>query len=229
MKPILLSFARRFLQKISPHVYFLCGPLLASMLAAQMPHNIEPEFLPVVGETAKENLRFRGVLEQHYDSSCALATAATLLQLYWHVAITEKELLNQAFPKLKERELDEESRMNMLKLQNLIEAQGFQTKGFKMDLQQLHRAVKQFGPVVLHYEKPTTHFALLLGVVDGYFVVADSARGIETLSARQLSKRRSPLVLLVTSQQYQLQQAYRDEILQRAKARIIRLERMHEW
>ncbi len=176
---------------------------------------------------SKESLRFRGVSEQRYDTSCAFASVATLLSLYWGIEAREKGLLKQFFGALDKKNPEKEYTINMLQLRQLIQERGLEAAGFKMNAQQLAQVSGRYAPILVHYQKPTEHFALLLGTIDAYFVMADPARGIEILSERQLERRRDALVLLVaSSSKYRRRGTYLEEVLRRGEQKIVILNRM---
>ncbi|HOX92622.1 MAG TPA: cysteine peptidase family C39 domain-containing protein, partial [Spirochaetales bacterium] len=58
---------------------------------------------------------------------------------------------------------------------------------------------KGYAPIVVHYEKPEKHFALLLGFNNGRAIMIDPARGMESLSKDVFLERYSGLALILAS------------------------------
>lgn len=68
----------------------------------------------------------------------------------------------------------------------------------RLDLSGLDEALgRGLSPIVLHYDRPSPHWALLLGRGDFGYEVGDPARGLEILDRRGLSERFSGAALLV--------------------------------
>jgi len=138
-----------------------------------------------------EALRFEYVQEQGLDTSCGLACAATLLSRYYNIAVSEAMLIAGI------AEGKGQYGASMADLSALLAAHGVQAKGFKFTYTELEAAcAKGFAPIIVHYDRPELHWALLLWVEKGFVVVSDPARGTELLSAAQFAQRWSGAALL---------------------------------
>ncbi len=148
--------------------------------------NMPPD-LPI----PREAIRFEYVQEQGLDTSCGLACAATLLSRYYGIAVTEAGLVAG---------LAEEKRgygASMADLAAILDAFGVRSKGFKFSCAELEAAcAKGFAPIIVHYDRPEAHWALLVHAEKGFVVVSDPARGTELLSMAKFSERWSGAALL---------------------------------
>ena len=68
-----------------------------------------------------------------------------------------------------------------------------------MDWEQLDQALVRFAPVLVHYDRPDPHFALAVGIRQGWMITIDPSRGAELLSKDEFLKRWSGAVLLVAA------------------------------
>lgn len=173
----------------------------------------------------KEDLRFRFVMEQGLDASCGMAVVATALSLYWQVPVLEVELLAELFAQGGGGEAEAEGRVSLASMAKAFESRGVLAKAFRLDWEGLAAIlVRSYGPVVVHYDWPEPHFALLLGISDGTAVLADPARGLETLGRAGFEKRYSGVALVLASSSRQKDQRRLATALQAATARWALLE-----
>lgn len=63
---------------------------------------------------------------------------------------------------------------------------------------------KKYFPVIVHYNNPEDHFALLLSADTNNVITADPARGLELLSSDQFLSRWSNIILLTASQEREI-------------------------
>lgn len=80
--------------------------------------------------------------------------------------------------------------------------QGFQlgSKAYRMDWQALQDTLqKGFAPILINYDKPKPHFALLLHFESGFAFVADPAKGFEIVDKPTFEKNYSGNALLTAS------------------------------
>jgi len=143
----------------------------------------------------KESIKFEYVSEQMYDESCGLAAVSTLLQ-YYDVHVNEETLLNGIFIG---KDDSFGYRINLNNLSNLLTHYNIINKPVKSDFNQLLKSATSYYPVIVHYNYPDLHFAVLLGSMDSKLVFADPARGLEVLSYNQFNTRWSGIVVYSTS------------------------------
>jgi ABC-type bacteriocin/lantibiotic exporter with double-glycine peptidase domain len=174
--------------------------------------------------SSKEALRFQYVHEQQYDTSCGYAATSTLLDTYWGLPISEADLVNKYLPYKLEKQ---EYTVNLADITTACLDAGLSAKAFKMDIGQLRDALaKGYGPILVHYQKPDKHFALLLGYRDGYLVTADSARGMEALDPSVFAERWSGYVLLTASREKTKQSSTLREAIDSTTRRADLMERL---
>ena len=145
----------------------------------------------LAGVHSRESLRFEAVHEQAFDSSCGYASVASLLDLYWNQKTSELDLLAGEPGRAGNRAL------SLAQARRLLERSGFEARGYRMDFQQLAGVTGLYAPVLVHFDRPQNHFALLLGVAGDRVVTADPARGVEVLSRKQFQARWSGVALFV--------------------------------
>jgi hypothetical protein len=158
----------------------------------------------------KEGLRFSYVMEQGLDASCGMATVASALSLYWQVPVLEVELFAGLFPQegaLKQegvRKEESDGRVSLASMAAAFEARAVSARAFRLDWDGLEDILgKGYAPLVVHYDRPDPHFALLLGISQGIAVLADPARGLETLGRADFEKRYSGVALALASRSRQ--------------------------
>ncbi len=144
----------------------------------------------------KESIRFQYINAQGFDASCGYSTASSLLKLYWNIPVNEMDLVVRFIPDKIERD-DYET--NLAELMLAIKDAGLACKSYKMEINQLKKAVNKYAPLIVHYSEPEEHFALLLAIRDGWFITADPSRGLEALTENQFKDRFSGALMLVAS------------------------------
>jgi uncharacterized protein len=153
---------------------------------------------------SKEDLRFRYVMEQGLDESCGMAVVASALSLYWGVPVAEAELLAE-LPSGSIEEGRGEGKVSLAAMAAAFEARGVSARGFRLDWAGLEAVLARgYAPLVVHYDRPDTHFALLLGISGGTAAVADPARGLEALDRADFEQRYSGAALALASRSRRL-------------------------
>jgi hypothetical protein len=148
----------------------------------------------------KEALRFRYVMEQGLDASCGMATVATALSLYWGVPVQEAELLAGLFGQAGGPSGRTDGTVNLASMAAAFEYRGVSARAFHLDWDGLSEVLARgYAPVVVHYDRPDPHFALLLGISGGVAVLADPARGLETLGRAGFEHRYSGVAMALAS------------------------------
>lgn len=146
----------------------------------------------------KEGLRFSAVFEQEADLSCGLAAAASVLALYCSIPADEAFV----YTLIGGTGRGAGRGIALGDIGHAFSAVGVSSRAFRMDDAQLERALELgFAPIVVRYDRPSPHFALLLGSGSGpfgeFFAMADPARGIEALSRSDFDARWCGAALLV--------------------------------
>ncbi len=151
-------------------------------------------FLPAEFGKVKsmEELKFSAVHEQDADESCGLSVLASILNLYLGIETNEKELLD-----LLREDINLENRVNMQQMMQAFKHYSFQTKAYKMDIENLRKAVNLYAPIIVHYDRPKPHFAFILFMDDKKIVIADPALGINVDSINTFKNKWSKTALLI--------------------------------
>ena len=106
-----------------------------------------------------------------------------------------------------------------------FESRGVAARAFRLDWDGLvGMAAKGYAPIVVHYDEPEKHFALLLGFDDGRAVTVDPARGLESLSREAFEARYSGTAMALASRALVPNAALVAEAVETAAGRQRRLE-----
>jgi predicted double-glycine peptidase len=175
---------------------------------------------------SEEDLRFTHVYKQGYDTSCGVAVTASLLNTYWSIPIAEADLYQSLI--LDQTSEDEEAvtyTVNLLIIAEYLKTQGIQSRSYKMDWETLEDSLKKgYGPVLVHYEKPDPHFALLLHMEGGYAFVADPARGFGLVDRRWFMQNYSGNALLTASRDASKDTEALERVVSGGRERLTRLQ-----
>jgi len=183
-------------------------------------------FLAMDQPVPKENLRFTFVMEQGMDASCGLATVATALSLYWRIPVLEAELLAAGFADVLPGDGRAEGTVSLASMARSFESRGVSARAFRLDWNELADILSRgYAPLVVHYDRPEPHFALLLGISGEVAVLADPARGLETLGRTGFGKRYSGVAMALASTSRQRDTQQLDAAITAASGRRTILER----
>lgn len=171
---------------------------------------------------SKESLRFQYTMEQGYDTSCGMSVVATALDRYWGVPTDELELLGSL---LHDKPEDGIYTVSLADMAAAFESRGVAARAFRLDWEGLADLVsKGYAPLVVHYDKPEKHFALLLGFKDGRAITIDPARGLESLSREAFEERYSGAAMALASKTIKPDLALVSEAVAKAAGKQDRLE-----
>jgi ABC-type bacteriocin/lantibiotic exporter with double-glycine peptidase domain len=146
---------------------------------------------------SKESLRFQYTMEQGFDTSCGMSVVATALDRYGGVPTNEVELIEHT---LGDKLEDGVYTVSLADMAKAFDSRGVATRAFKLDWDGLASLIdKGYAPLVVHYDEPEKHFALLLGFKDGRAVTVDPARGLESLSREVFEARYSGTAMALAS------------------------------
>jgi predicted double-glycine peptidase len=180
-------------------------------------------FLLALSETIdKESLRFAYSTEQGYDSSCGLTTLACLMDRFWGVPADETTLANEFFAdKLAMGDLT----VTFAEMARILEARGFAWKAYRMNFEQLAAAAIGYAPLIIHYDRPEGHFALVLSLKDGAVIIADPAEGTIALGRGHFESKWSGAVLVAVHPKGALNERLLDEAGRSVRGRNMLLDR----
>jgi len=147
---------------------------------------------------SKENRRFIAGYKQGFDTSCGIATVATLLKFFYNINLDEKTLINKFFKRL-EKKKDYTISFHDIKL--ILKTYNFKTKAYKVELSKLKEITSTdwFIPVIIHFKKPEKHFTLYIGSYYQYNFIVDPSIGVYILDDNEFSKRFSGFIMLCKS------------------------------
>jgi predicted double-glycine peptidase len=148
---------------------------------------------------SEEELRFANTYKQGYDTSCGIAVTAALLNYYWNIPITEKEIYQDIIiNRYHEGELT--YTVSFLAITEYLSQKGLQSKAYKMDWDTLKDTLyKGFAPIIIHYNKPNPHFAILVHIYGNYAFVADPSKGFELIDRKLFDNNYGGNALLTAS------------------------------
>jgi ABC-type bacteriocin/lantibiotic exporter with double-glycine peptidase domain len=108
-----------------------------------------------------------------------------------------------------------------------LKGQGIAARAYKMDWKTLEDTLeKGYAPIIINYDKPTPHFALLLHIEQGYAFAADPAKGLELVDRRAFEKNYSGNALLSASAQIRKNSGYIEEVIGGERKRLDRLQNL---
>jgi predicted double-glycine peptidase len=158
-------------------------------------------------------LRTTNVVMQQYDFSCGAAALATLINGYFGTKYTELDILKVAskrypLPAWKARV---KAGLSLDDLAFAATELGFSAQGAKIGIAGLRQIE---GPIIVHEakQKNLQHFAVLRGIKDGQFVLADPSVGNVTYSAGEFAQEFTGYALAVWKEGSKLPGKYPLEI-----------------
>ncbi len=177
----------------------------------------------IQGVKPMEKLRFSFVHEQGEDESCGLSVVSSILNLYLNLSVTETDLLNQLAA-----ELQTTRRVTMAQMMQIFQMYSYQTKAYKIDMDNLIKAVQYYAPVIVHYDKPELHFAFILQANQDYVIVADPVLGLEMQTTKDFQKKWSNTALLVKIPEQMLNKSLLEKAIANTIQKYTVLERIAE-
>jgi predicted double-glycine peptidase len=148
---------------------------------------------------SEEELRFTNIYKKGYDISCGTAATASLLNYYWNMHIAESDLY-QTMILARVKESSDTYTISFLDIMQYVQAHGIAGRAYKMDWAELVDTLKKnYAPILINYDKPQPHFALLLHLENGFAFVADPAKGFEIVDKPAFEKNYSGNALLTAS------------------------------
>jgi len=173
---------------------------------------------------SEEEIRFTHTYKQGYDTSCGIAVTATLLNNFWNIPITEADMYQEMILS-KYSEGDLNYAINFLTISDYLAPRGIQSRAYKMDWAALEDTLgKGFSPIIIHYERPRPHFALLISIYNNYAFVADPARGFVLLEKSQFERDYSGNVLLSASRTVEKNTVHIERVITEGTVRLNRLQ-----
>ncbi|HWR13054.1 MAG TPA: cysteine peptidase family C39 domain-containing protein [Rectinemataceae bacterium] len=180
-------------------------------------------FLLAFAETIdKESLRFAYSAEQGYDRSCGLTTLACLMDRFWGVPADETALAKEF---LADKLATGDLTVTFAEMARILEARGFAWKAYRMSFGQLAAAAANYAPLIVHYDRPEGHFALVLSLDDGAITISDPAEGTIALGRALFESKWSGAVLVAVRPKGALNAKLLDEAGRSVRGRKMLLDR----
>lgn len=175
---------------------------------------------------SEEELRFAPVFKQGYDTSCGISATATLLNTYWGLPVSEADMYqDMILDRLSEEDVN--YTISMLAIMEYLEKHAVASQAYRMDWDTLADTLqKGYSPIIVHYEEPRPHFALLLGIEKNYAVVADPAFGIQLVGGARFARNYSGNALLTASRSLSKNTEYIGDIVGGEAKRLDSLEKL---
>jgi predicted double-glycine peptidase len=173
---------------------------------------------------SEEELRFTPVYKQGYDTSCGIAVTATLLNTYWNIPVTEADLYQEMILDKTRGETGHYT-VSLLDIARALSRYTVQARSYFMDWHTLEDTLeKGYAPIVIHYERPVPHFAVLLHIEKDFAFVADPARGFGLVHKSSFIKNYSGNTLLTASREAVKNVAVIETTVSAGKEKLCRLE-----
>lgn len=131
----------------------------------------------MMGVVSYRDLPFRSVVRQQYDYSCGSAALATLLRHHYGRDIDERDVF-EAMIALGDAERIRRDGFSLLDMKRYLEAHGFAADGFRLTLDELHRA--DAPAIVMIDTGGYRHFVVLKGMDAARVLVGDPALGLKS-------------------------------------------------
>ncbi len=139
-----------------------------------------------------EEMRWDGVVAQQYDYSCGAAAVATLLTYHYGRPTAEAEVF-ESMIRAGEVEQIREQGFSMLDMKRYLDAQGLQSDGFRVELDDLARI--GVPAITLINTGGYRHFVVLKGLDDNTVLIGDPAVGTVAVPKAHFESIWSGLVL----------------------------------
>jgi predicted double-glycine peptidase len=173
---------------------------------------------------SEEELRFSPVYKQGYDTSCGIAVTATLLNTYWNTPVTEADLYQEMILDKAGTEAAHYT-VSLLGISGALGKYAVQSRAYSMDWETLEDSLKKdYAPIVVHYEKPDPHFAVLLHIENDFAFAADPARGFGLVHKNAFMENYSGSAMLTASRSAVKDNAAVEAAVSSGKARLDKLE-----
>lgn len=201
---------------------------LGNTCATAVSDRLYPAFTP---NTSQKELEY--IVRQTTDVTCGPAALATVLNEYFMEDISEEQLYEAALRAMV-GDTDITEQWPIVSLRGLLGALdvfGYVGYPVSTDFSNLEHYFAAYDvPVVIHFFKPLPHFTVLLGEIDGLFVVADPSVGRLVMTRHELASHWSGHALFIQPQSPKAVHAEkRRQQLEDVKQRTHHLRQAKTW
>ncbi|WP_206751923.1 C39 family peptidase [Luteimonas cucumeris] len=151
------------------------------------------------------DLRYRDMMQQHYDFSCGSAALASLLHYGYGLEVSETELIKKMLVGADPKEVVKNG-FSMLDMKRYVESIGFRGHGFRIEPDALYQL--QMPVIALMEVKGYRHFVVVKGASAGRVFIADPALGHRVVFERDFVKGWNGVVLAVVGDQPMLADSF---------------------
>ncbi len=124
------------------------------------------------------DMRFSTVYKQQFDFSCGSAALASLLTFHYDDNVNEQNVFLDMFQHGDQKKIKELG-FSLLDMKNFLERRGYQSNGFKMELDRLHDA--NSPAITIINADGYLHFIIIKGITDRQVLVGDPATGVNIM------------------------------------------------
>lgn len=154
------------------------------------------------------------VIRQTSEITCGPAALASLLCYYFSEETSEHELAELSGTY-------EKGTTTLLGLRDACLAKGHEAIGYNMTLPQLMRDVETGKvPVLVHFNKPSLHYVLVVGQVDDFILISDPFVGDTSMDRSDFLRRWSGKALVVKPGERTVNSKIAEERKQSAETRL---------
>ncbi len=145
-------------------------------------------------------LKFLNIDQQTSEFSCGVAVLATLFTYYYDIPIKEKDITDEFFKKM----IEEKRGISFLDMKKFAISKGFEAYGYKMNFDGLMKMLTTVDlPVIVHTmsvvkDKKLLHFTLLIGMIEDYLILNDTAFGHIVISIDDFLSKWSGYALIIS-------------------------------
>lgn len=140
------------------------------------------------------DMRYRDMMQQHYDFSCGSAALATLLNYGYGMNITETGLIEKMLVGADPKEVVKNG-FSMLDMKRYVESIGMRGHGYRIKPDALYQL--QMPVIALMEVRGYRHFVLVKGASAGRVFIADPALGHRVVYEKDFVKGWNGVVLAV--------------------------------
>lgn len=140
------------------------------------------------------DLRYREMMQQHYDFSCGSAALASVLNYGYGMNVTEVELIKKMLVGADPKEVVRNG-FSMLDMKRYVESIGMRGHGFRIQPDALYQL--QMPVIALMEVRGYRHFVVVKGASAGRVFIADPALGHRVVFEKDFVKGWNGVVLAI--------------------------------
>lgn len=152
--------------------------------------------------------RFKTIYKQQYDFSCGSAALASLLSFHYNDTVNEQSVFLDMY-EYGNKEKIKKLGFSLLDMKRYLERRGYQSDGFKINLDQL---VKAKAPAItIINNKGYMHFIIVKDVNDDEVLVGDPALGVKVIPRNEFVEMWNHRIMFLINDRKVIADQDRDE------------------